>query len=154
MGSYVTGNAAPPAGIVKNKREFLKDLLEANAGKWVTNDQLKVEAQAHGLGMNQMTARISDLREEYFPQGFGIFSEQTEEHQGAWRYKLDVLTPEYEAMYLKRREEVAKKIKFTADDLLNIKAMAVFVIGKQPIQNDSFWATAAKLGVTNPLTSP
>jgi hypothetical protein len=141
--TYEIGNIAPPEKIVVHKKAVLRDLFEDKAGIWISREQIAKHLESHGLEMNQVTARISDLRREYRPEGLGIFSNEIDTDAGAWEYKLDLMTPEYEEMYFKRREDEG----FTKEDLLNLKAAMMFVLDRYSHQNESFWITAYKLGI-------
>lgn len=135
------GHVGVPTQIIQNKKAVLRGLFEDRAGEWITNNEVVSYLADHGLAMNQVTARISDLRAEYHEEGLGIFSDAVEPEHGKWRYKLDLITPEYTSKYLKNREE------FTQEDKKNFKAAFMFVLERYPTQDESFWTTATKLGI-------
>lgn len=141
--TYETGNAAPPEQIIKNKKEWLQTILEENVGYWVANTTIAKLAAEHGFGMNQITARISDLRDHYMEGGFGIYSEQDEDQPGLWRYKLDLATPEYIESYNKRRDKDSLSIK----EKTIIRDAFKFVLARYPTQDEDFMAVAKKFGV-------
>ena len=120
MHTYKDGNAAVPTKVVKNKKEVLLDFFVANKGQWISRDAIAAELERNGMQMNQVTARISDLRDDLFVHDLFIDSRQIDEGTSQWEYKLDILTKADRDQYLSRRsgtqnqrliENLAERIK-------------------------------------------
>lgn len=102
--TYADGDYGPPSSVVMNKKEWLLGLFEENIGEWISRTRIARDGKQHGFEMNQVTARISDLREDLFPEGLMIDSRLIDPDTNEWEYKLDIMTPEYRAEFLARRK--------------------------------------------------
>lgn len=121
---YADGQAPVLEHIIKNKKDVLLDLFKRNSGKWISRIEISNELDRYGMEMNQVTARISDLRDDLFLENLFIDSRQVDANKGHWEYKLDDLTSENREEYLRRRNsknEDERLIEFLNNEIKNLK---------------------------------